>query len=240
MIALSESALHPPVGGRRLLLALAGGVGSAAFLGFVTYFLLRPVAGRANHDLLIQIIVLETYLILISALRIAFGPFGNDPIALKFSLWRDVWLASLTWLVTLAVIAACYVVIAPAFGGFARTFNLIISNGTDARRLQSQSLSSWCVALVRGCLVVPIFEEIFFRGVLLQWLKRYFRRYVAVVVMAALFAVMHVYPALLLYAFLFGLTTGWIREKTGSTFNTVVMHVLNNITLLVIGLRFLR
>jgi membrane protease YdiL (CAAX protease family) len=38
------------------------------------------------------------------------------------------------------------------------------------------------------------------------------------------------------YTFLFGIATGYVRRATGSTFNTVLMHVLNNVVLLILGL----
>jgi membrane protease YdiL (CAAX protease family) len=53
-----------------------------------------------------------------------------------------------------------------------------------------------------------------------------------------LFAAMHVYPLALPYAFLSGIATGYVRRVTGSTANTVVMHVLNNIVFLMLGLHF--
>ena len=109
---------------------------------------------------------------------------------------------------------------------------------TDAKRLHGQSSSAWVIAILRGCLLVPVFEEVFFRGLLLTWLNRHMRFTLALLLHAALFAGMHVYPVALPYTFIFGIATGYIRRKTGSTFNTVLMHVLNNIVLLILGLHF--
>ena len=38
------------------------------------------------------------------------------------------------------------------------------------------------------------------------------------------------------YAFLAGIATGYVRRATGSTFNTVLIHVINNVVLLTLGL----
>jgi membrane protease YdiL (CAAX protease family) len=229
-----------PVSGRRLLIALGGGAGAAAVLGFATYYALRPLFAEANKGLLAQLIVLEVYLILIAAFRVAFGPLKNDPIALRFSSWRDIGVACTVWLATLLAVVLCYTIISPMIGGFENAVRLVVSLGTDAKRLQSQPLSSWIVAVLRGCLVVPVFEETFFRGLLLQWLKRYVPVYGAIAMMAALFAAMHAYPVLMPYAFVYGLATGIVRERTGSTFNPLVMHVLNNVLLLCVGLSIFR
>ena len=109
---------------------------------------------------------------------------------------------------------------------------------TDAKRLQSQSSSAWVIAILRGCLLVPIFEEVFFRGLLLSWLNRHMPFTFALLAMSVLFAAMHVDPPALPYTFLFGIATGYVRQITGSTANTVVMHVLNNIVLLTLGLHY--
>jgi membrane protease YdiL (CAAX protease family) len=61
---------------------------------------------------------------------------------------------------------------------------------------------------------------------------------VALLLQAVLFAAMHVYPPALPYAFLAGIATGYVRRTTGSTINTVLMHVINNIVLLRLGLYF--
>jgi hypothetical protein len=111
---------------------------------------------------------------------------------------------------------------------------------TDAKRLQGQSSAAWVIAILRGCLLVPIFEEVFFRGLLLTWLNRHMRFAFALLVQALLFAAMHVYPTLMPYTFLFAVASGYVRRRTGSTVNSVLMHVLNNIVLLVVGLHFFR
>ncbi len=116
------------------------------------------------------------------------------------------------------------------------TMRLVIGAGTDAKRLHGQPPSSWCIAVVRGCFVVPVFEEVLFRGLILQWLKRHMPVYAAIAVMATLFAAMHMYPVLMLYAFVYGVAAGMVREKTSSTFNPLIMHVLNNVVLLCVGL----
>jgi len=57
---------HQPVSGRRLLIALGGGAGTAAALG-ATYCALRPLSAEPNKGLLAQLIMLEVYLVLIAA-----------------------------------------------------------------------------------------------------------------------------------------------------------------------------
>ncbi len=80
----------------------------------------------------------------------------------------------------------------------------------------------------------------FFRGLLLAWLRKHLADRSAIAVSAALFAVLHGYPIVLPYAFIAGLFTGWLRTRTGSTLNTILLHVLNNVVFLFAGLSLLK
>jgi membrane protease YdiL (CAAX protease family) len=56
-------------------------------------------------------------------------------------------------------------------------------------------------------------------------------------VMAALFALMHGSLVVAPYVFLFAVVAGYVRARTGSTFDTIIMHSLDNLMLLYVGLR---
>jgi membrane protease YdiL (CAAX protease family) len=113
----------------------------------------------------------------------------------------------------------------------------ITAFATDAKRLQGQPKPAWIIAIVRGCLIVPIFEEVFFRGVLLSWLRSHLNVHGAIFAMSALFALMHGSLVVAPYVFIFAVAAGYVRTRTGSTFNTIIMHSLNNVMLLYVGLR---
>jgi len=81
---------------------------------------------------------------------------------------------------------------------------------------------------------------VFFRGLLLGWLRKHLADRSAIAVSAAVFAAMHGYPIVMPYAFVSGLFTGWVRVKTGSTLNTILRHVLNNVVFLFAGLALLK
>jgi membrane protease YdiL (CAAX protease family) len=78
-----------------------------------------------------------------------------------------------------------------------------------------------------------------FRGLLLDWLFKRLSASGAIAVSSVLFAVKHVYPVAMPYAFLFGLSAGWLRLRTGSKLNTWFVHVLNNVLFLSLGLLLL-
>ena len=83
------------------------------------------------------------------------------------------------------------------------------------------------------CLMAPIFEELFFRGVILGGLLKRYSPIIAIGISSVLFAVLH--PTLT-GSFVFGLFTGWIYYRTRNLSYCVIMHSFIN--LLAFALRY--
>ena len=229
------------VNGRRLLVTLAAGAAASAALGATTWYGLRWFEASANPGgLPAQIVVAEVYCTLIAALVIAFGPLRTPPLAFRVTSARDIGLACLAWIGIVCCSLVVYLLLSPVAGSLSDVLEKILSLATDAKRLQTQPLSVWTIAGPRGCLIAPLFEELLFRGLLLEWLRKRLKNSSAIVVSAVLFAAMHAYPIVMPYAFLAGLFMGWVRIRTGSTFTTLIMHVFNNVLFLYLGLSLLR
>jgi CAAX protease family protein len=224
------------VSGRRLILSVLASIIAAAGVGIITYYGLAKTMGGLLGAALPQIVTFAVYATLVAVLCYAFRPPSRPPIALHFTGVKDLMFAVGATIVLIAVCALAYAFLGLFLGGFGHLLAELIAVATDARRLQGQSSSAWAIAILRGCLLVPIFEEVFFRGLLLSWLNRHMRFVPALLVHSALFAAMHAYPVVFPYAFLAGIATGYVRRATGSTFNTVLIHVINNVVLLTLGL----
>jgi uncharacterized protein len=79
------------------------------------------------------------------------------------------------------------------------------------------------------CLLVPIYEEIIFRGVILGACQRYTNFQIANIIQATLFATVHMNLFLFPVFLLFGIITGILRKKSGGLLGGIVFHVFNNI-----------
>jgi membrane protease YdiL (CAAX protease family) len=224
------------VSGHRLGLSVLASIVAAAGVGMVTYYGLAKTMGGWLGTALPQIVTFAVYATLVAVLCYAFRPPSRPPIALHFTGAKDLVFAVGATIVLIAACALAYAFLGLFFGGFVHLLAQFTAVATDAKRLQGQSSSAWAIAILRGCLLVPIFEEVFFRGLLLSWLNRHMRFATALLVHSALFAAMHVYPVVFPYAFLFGIATGCVRRATGSTFNSILMHATNNVVLLTLGL----
>ena len=89
------------------------------------------------------------------------------------------------------------------------------------------------VATFWGALVVavigPIVEELIFReGIQGSMLRSGVRPWVATVVSALCFGIIHLNPAQVPFAFIIGLMLAVIYEKTGNVLITSLLHILNN------------
>jgi membrane protease YdiL (CAAX protease family) len=92
------------------------------------------------------------------------------------------------------------------------------------------------LALLLGAVVAPIAEETFFRGFLFAGLRRYYPFWIAAAVSALIFAAGHMVPGAIVPLYVLGFLFAWLRERTGSLWPSIAMHMLSNA--LYFGVRF--
>ena len=116
--------------------------------------------------------------------------------------WKAADYAALGW----AVLAAAYALVLPGGAG---------------------EVPQTLPALLRTLLVLPVAEELVFRGAALRILRPLGRNW-AILGQAVLFAAVHGTLPQKCYALAMGLLFGWAAEETGSPAPGVVLHILNN------------
>ena len=85
------------------------------------------------------------------------------------------------------------------------------------------------------CILAPIVEELFFRGVVERiLLKLKTSPWVGIIASAMLFTMIHEFPYQAIGAFIGGVIYGWVYYKTKSIYLTFIMHAVNN-TIVFIG-----
>lgn len=78
-------------------------------------------------------------------------------------------------------------------------------------------------------LLVPFYEELFFRGIALSSVQRSVRFVAANCFQSALFALVHQSLVLFPFYFAFGMIAGHVTRRTGSLATGISMHVANNL-----------
>jgi len=74
-----------------------------------------------------------------------------------------------------------------------------------------------------------IFEELLFRGVVLNSFNIKNKNYLAIIISALIFGVFHMNLLQGAFAFILGLSLGFIYVKTGSLFVPIIIHFINNL-----------
>jgi uncharacterized protein len=88
--------------------------------------------------------------------------------------------------------------------------------------------------LIVGAVIAPAVEELLFRGLLYGYLRSRRGRAFALLISSAVFAALHLIPALMPSLFLFGLVLAVVYERYGSLYPCVVLHALNNAIIFVV------
>lgn len=79
------------------------------------------------------------------------------------------------------------------------------------------------------CILAPLVEELVFRGAILRALLQGCQsHWVAIVISALIFAVVHANPIQMPHAFLMGLLLGWMYYRTRSVIPGILVHWVNN------------
>ena len=128
----------------------------------------------------------------------------------------------------------------PAFYGLAIFVNLmtmlisLLFKDTDlndsfntVNELQADSVASALILLFQLVIIAPIFEEFWYRGIVMEKLKPYGNGF-AIFVSALLFGLTHANLQQFFYATTLGICLGYIAVSTKSIVVTTVMHAMFN------------
>ena len=92
-----------------------------------------------------------------------------------------------------------------------------------------QQFFSGIAGALNACIFGPIMEEICFRGLILDGLlKTRCRPWLAILISALLFALLHGLGANFVTAMLFGILVGWLYWRTSSIIPGIIIHITNN------------
>lgn len=84
------------------------------------------------------------------------------------------------------------------------------------------------LALLATCILVPIMEELIYRGVVMGELRQICKDRTALIIQAAIFGLIHANFIQSVYAFVLGLVIGYIYYKTQSLTMSILSHMLFN------------
>jgi len=105
---------------------------------------------------------------------------------------------------------------------------LDLSGQPDMLPMFGEGLTGLALALVLGAGVVPVAEEVFFRGFLYQGLRARWGVPWALLASSLVFAGVHMIPSVLLPILLMSLLMTWVFERSGSLWTSILLHAAIN------------
>jgi membrane protease YdiL (CAAX protease family) len=234
------------VSGWRLLLAIALMLVLGASVGILTWGTVQAIVPSWIDTVdFVVLVVAEVYAAVLGALLLAFGGVAGvrDRLGFRFTSGRDLLQGIGLNIVALLAALLFYALFTPLFGSPLSIAIPVLKSVTDVTRLPHADLLTLALIFGRVFVLAPLAEELFFRGALYGWLRRYLPALPTILITAVLFGFEHVawgvpMPRLFFLvplAFVYGIATGWVRERTGSTLNTAVMHVVVDAALLIVA-----
>jgi len=89
------------------------------------------------------------------------------------------------------------------------------------------------ISFISIVIAAPIFEELIFRGIMLDGLLKRYNPTKAILISSFLFGFVHLNPWQFISAFAIGILAGWVYYKTKKLWYAILIHMVNN------GLAFL-
>jgi hypothetical protein len=148
-------------------------------------------------------------------------------------VWRNAW----SWGRTIEGVLAATLILRIALLGYTAIWPATVESELATFSPTTKQL---CLALLNaggplGMIVaiaglVPLLEELFFRGVLLEGLAKHIPFGWANALQALLFAAVHENLRVLPFFVFFGVVCGWLARRSESLLAPMLMHGLNNLT----------
>lgn len=223
------------VGGKSILKILGLWALLSIVAGGITALLIHALRIHQT-ELQTLLTVAEVYALMPISMLIVYGGWQRlkSLVQFQFTSWKDIGLAVGIYIATFAVVFLVYALLSPLLGSPEHSARLLFKNATYISRLPHASSFEWALILIQTTFLAALTEEFFFRGLLFKWLRPRYAAIKTILIVSVLFGLEHfIGPGVAIAGFLWGIGAGTLREKTGSTLNTIVMHILGDCTLLI-------
>ncbi len=210
------------------------------FGGFGLFIAASIVAALIFPELTITVTIVA---ILINVVFI-----GGAPVV--FGIWRgrlswaEMGLAPPRWKMEywLLVVVGTFVLL-PVRALLGLAVQLLVEGNLDSLMARQDlllprdiTLPGFLALLVGVGLLVPVAEELYFRGLLQGWLRQRLGLWATVLVSAAVFGLAHFDSiGVVISAMIMGALMAWAYERTRSLWVTIGMHALTNTTAMLLG-----
>lgn len=202
----------------------------------IFFALSKPEKSMESFLLSILSLIVLLFLFDIKSLK-KFKELNSSPIKIKYLLFM-IPLSLAIRLPTAILFGAIYLM---GFFGDVASFlqegiNLQWANLVDESTLNPTL--EYLLVLSSVVVLWPIFEEILFRGIIFNHLKKRFSLKKSILFTSVLFMLIHLHPALFFQSFIMGMTLTYVYNKLGNITYPILLHMSINILPFLIGALF--
>ena len=105
---------------------------------------------------------------------------------------------------------------------------LLIPSYKETVKLMATARQS-ILQLIITIILIPIYEEIFYRGIIFGYLRKNFNIIIAIILQAFIFGFMHMNLVQGIYAFIFGVVLALVYIYTESIIGNILLHMIFNL-----------
>lgn len=208
--------------GLTLVLFVAGSAALIIGMRFVAAALGLPSGGGLLSPAAYALGVGLYLLLLLGMYLFGARKAGWAALGLRGTGWVNFALVPLLFIVGMSALLSINTLIMQSSGSFENPQIDAISGGS------AFGLGQLAAGLLLIAVLVPIVEELFFRGMLYPLLRRRLAAPLAIAINAAIFAAVHAIPLLMPGLFVIGLCLAFLRERSGSVLPGMLYHAMQN------------
>ena len=152
--------------------------------------------------------------------------------------WKDIGMlpASTSWLLWAGLTAILFI---PIIGLIAMAIQIALGLPMENPQLEflvPKDLTWYGILgmIFFGGFVVPVAEELFFRGVLYRWMRQFLGMWMAIAISSLIFGLLHGDIAVAGATFVMGIILAWFYERSGSLWASITIHIINNASKLIL------
>jgi len=174
-------------------------------------------------------IISSTFVIIFASILIAIMSIKNREVIWRKKVSLSVWIASLFIIIGTSGLINLQLVGIQALGQYFEPVRIAFENYVEMSKIFIGN-SNILLIIVSTCILVPIAEELIFRGIIQGELRRVMPGTVAVIIQALIFALIHINPIQISYVIIPALVLGAVYEWTKSIYVPIILHIIFNFT----------
>lgn len=174
-------------------------------------------------------IIFSVFVIIFASIIIALMSIKNKEVLRRKKTDLKIWVASFFVIIATSGVISLQLTGIQALGEYFEPVKRAMENYIELSNMFIASDNIWLI-IFSTCILVPIAEELIFRGIVQGELSRVMPGVRAVIIQSVIFAAIHIDPIQVSYVLIPALVLGAVYEWTKSIYIPIFLHMVFNFT----------